>query len=120
MTKHEQENFDIAQLVIFNQLCIEANDRLKDYPKFFRQNLKRASNELNRELEKHIPVYDVVYAETEEFMQITQQQLEYIIPALRGMRLDELATIPFLIRAYREHRDKTEMFLQEILNVKLK
>lgn len=120
MTQQEQENYDIAQLVIFNQLCIEANDRLKDYPKFFRHGLKKASNDLNRELEKHIPLYDEIYAQTEEFMQMTQQQLEYLVPVLRGMRLDELATIPFLVKAYRENREKTEKFLEETLNVEMK
>lgn len=120
MAVNENENFDIAQLVIFNQLCVEANERLRRYPKFFRHRLKQLSNDLQKELERHIPVYDEVYNEAEDFLLITQQQLEYLVPVLRGMRLDELATLPFLVKAYREHREQTEAFLKETLNIETK
>ncbi len=121
MTEKEQQlNYDISQLIIFNQLALEANERLKKYPSIYRQYLKKLSNDLHKELEKHIPIYDKTYFEAEDFMLITQQQLEFLIPMLRSLRLDELATLPHLIEAYKKDREKTEHFLHEILNKKIK
>lgn len=121
MTEKEQQlNYDISQLIIFNQLTLEANERLKKYPSLYRQYLKKLSNDLHKELEKHTPIYDETYFEAEDFMLITQQQLEFLIPMLRSLRLDELATLPHLIEAYKKDREKTEQFLHEILNKKLK
>lgn len=120
MNKEQQFNYDVSQLIIFNQLTLEANERLKKYPSLYRQRLKKLSNDLHKELEKHIPVYDKVYFEAEDFMLITQQQLEFLIPMLRSLRLDELATLPHLIEAYKRDREKTEQFLQETLNKELK
>lgn len=118
--KEKQLNYDISQLIIFNQLMIEANERLKKYPNLYRQRLKKLSNDLHKELEKHIPIYDEIYFKVEDFMLITQQQLEFLIPMLRSLRLDELATLPHLIEAYKRDREKTEQFLHETLNKELK
>ena len=44
MTEKEQQlNYDISQLIIFNQLTLEANERLKKYPSLYRQYLKKLS-----------------------------------------------------------------------------
>ena len=121
MTEKEQQfNYDVSQLIIFNQLTLEANERLKKYPSLYRQRLKKLSNDLHKELEKHIPIYDETYFATEEFMLITQQQIEFLIPMLRSLRLDELATLPHLIEAYKRDREKTEKFLHQTLNKELK
>ena len=118
--KEQQFNYDVSQLIIFNQLMIEANERLKKYPSLYRQRLKKLSNDLHKELEKHIPIYDEIYFKVEDFMLITQQQLEFLIPMLRSLRLDEIATLPHLIDAYKIDREKTEKFLHKTLNKELK
>jgi|SRR5690606_26044037 len=111
MTEKEQQfNYDVSKLIIFNQLMIEANERLKKYPNLYRQRLKKLSNDLHKELEKHIPIYDETYFAAEEFMITTQQQLEFLIPMLRSLRLDELATLPHLIEAYKKDRKKPKNF----------
>ena len=115
----EQLKFDVSQLIIFNQLCLEANDRMRAYPKLYRHRLKNAVNTLEKELEKLMDIYDDVYPETSDFLLTTQKQIQQIVPTLRKMRIDELATLPFLIEAYKTDREATEQFLSKTLNKEL-
>jgi hypothetical protein len=119
MTKQQEENFAIAKAIIINQICIEANEELRDYPRIYRFSLKHHANKTIEELEKRIPECDDAFKVAEEFYTYTTQRIEMIIPMIAKLRTDELTNIVDFIEAYKIDPDKTRKFLSETLNKEL-
>lgn len=113
--KEIELNFAIAKSIIINQLCIESNEALKDFPKVYRHNLKFHSNKTIEELEKRLSEFDQAFEKAEEFMLYTQQRIELITPLLAGLRIDELSNLPDLIMAYNKRPEACQRFINKVL-----
>lgn len=120
MDKKLEQNFAIAKAIIFNQICIEANEELRDYPSIYRFALKHHANKTIEELERRIPECDLAFKESEEFFMYTTQRIEMIIPLLAKLRFDEIMNITDFIEAFKKDPDGCREFLSETLGLELK
>lgn len=121
MSSKEQKDMDLCQVILFAQLLIEGLDRIKSqYPNLYKFSLKKSINDTSAGLEKFLSAYDSSYDGSEDFLLNIQKQLESLLPSLRNMNLDELATLPYLAEAYKKDQTGTEKFLEQTLNVEVK
>ena len=120
MTQKEKLNFAIAKAVIVNQICIEANEDLRNYPQIYRHALKFHCNSLIKELEKRMPECDRAFEETKDYFIYSQQRIEMLIPLISGLRFDELINIADFIEAYKKDAESCREFLSKTLELEIK
>lgn len=111
--KMKPDNLQIAKSIIINQLCVEANEDLKNLP-IYKHSLKYHLNKANELLERRLPEYDAAFEHAEEFMQYSQQRIELITMQLSKLRIDELIYISHFLELYNKNTEKAVKMLSKI------
>ena len=109
MDEFELLNLQIAKAIIINQLCLEANEDLKNLP-IYRQNLKFHLNKVIEELEDRVDEFNDSYEIVEDFIRYSSKKIEELIPMIVNLRLDELVYLSHFIELYnKDHQEAVEM-----------